>query len=190
METDPKPSRSSWQATKAAETRLHILNSALIVIAEKGAAALTIEAVVQQSGVTKGGLQYHFPTKEALAFGVLQQSATEFLEDIGRACTGDPTDDSVWARSLIRFAFRADPADIGLWKPLIEMLGYSGEVQALSESFYREINRRLSGAGLSREGTTVLMMALEGYSTSPIDLPPDTGRVLREYFLQMLEHAA
>ncbi len=93
------------------------------------------------------------------------------------------------ARALIHFAFRDDPADIGHWKPLIEMLGYAGNVKALSEDFYSEITRHLQGAGLSRELITVLMLALEGYSTSPIDMPPDTGRLLREHFLRQLAQA-
>lgn len=187
METDPKQNRPSWQATKAAETRQRILDSALEVIAEKGVGALTIDAVVQQSGITKGGLQYHFASKEALAFGVLQQASAAFLAGISAAAGG--SGDSAWARSLVEYGFRDDPADIGLWKPLIEMLGYAGEVKALSEGFYAEIMRRLHGAGLSREDMTVLMLSLEGYSTSPLDLPPGTGEILRGHFLRLLEHA-
>ncbi len=189
METDPNQSRLSWQATKAAETRQRILDAALEVIAEKGVGALTIDAVVQQSGITKGGLQYHFASKEALAFGVLQQASSSFLAGIHAASGGNNGGDVAWARALVGFGFRDDPAEIGLWKPLIEMLGYAGEVKTLSEAFYAEIVRRLHGAGLSREEMTVLMMSLEGYSTSPLELPPDTGELLRGHFLGLLERA-
>ena len=46
--------------------RERILEAAERVITEVGAAHLTLDAVAQAAGVSKGGLLYHFPSKESL----------------------------------------------------------------------------------------------------------------------------
>lgn len=43
-----------------------ILDAAENVVIEDGAAQLTLDAVAEKAGVSKGGVLYHFPSKEAL----------------------------------------------------------------------------------------------------------------------------
>ena len=51
--------------------RAHILEAAFSVVAEQGANRLTIDAVAAESGFSKGGVLYHFPSKNALLTGML-----------------------------------------------------------------------------------------------------------------------
>jgi len=48
-----------------------ILECADIVALEGGAANLTLDAVAERAGVSKGGVLYHFPTKDALLAGMV-----------------------------------------------------------------------------------------------------------------------
>lgn len=50
-----------------------ILDAAEVVVARSGAAHLTLDAVASEAGVSKGGLLYHFPNKEALVQGMLER---------------------------------------------------------------------------------------------------------------------
>lgn len=43
-----------------------MLDAAEVVLTEQGAWRLTLDSVAEQAGVSKGGLLYHFPTKDAL----------------------------------------------------------------------------------------------------------------------------
>ncbi|MCC6313655.1 MAG: TetR family transcriptional regulator [Thermomicrobiales bacterium] len=43
-----------------------ILDAALALVERSGMTALTIEEVAREAGVTKGGVLYHFPTKDRL----------------------------------------------------------------------------------------------------------------------------
>jgi AcrR family transcriptional regulator len=52
--------------------RNRILQAAERVVTEVGAARLTLDLVAQEADVSKGGLLYHFPSKEAL-LGALAQ---------------------------------------------------------------------------------------------------------------------
>lgn len=51
--------------------RDRLLDAAERVVVEAGATHLTLDAVAKSAGVSKGGLLYHFPSKEALVEGML-----------------------------------------------------------------------------------------------------------------------
>ncbi len=68
------------------ETRTRILQAASEVIRREGAMALTLDAVAKKAEVSKGGLLYHFPSKDALVRGLLEHHIDSFersLENSG-----------------------------------------------------------------------------------------------------------
>ncbi|MBA1155595.1 TetR/AcrR family transcriptional regulator [Microvirga mediterraneensis] len=54
-------------------SREKILDAAAELVAEIGAGRLTLDAVAEKAGLSKGGLLYNFPTKEALLQGMIQR---------------------------------------------------------------------------------------------------------------------
>ncbi|MEE2024815.1 TetR/AcrR family transcriptional regulator [Alkalimonas mucilaginosa] len=58
---------------RAKVTKAQIIEAALSVAAEKGAGRVTLDEVAKVSGFSKGGLLYHFPSKEALISAMVQQ---------------------------------------------------------------------------------------------------------------------
>ena len=60
--------RTGKRSKARSATREKLLQSASQVVVEKGVDALTLAAVAKQAGVSKGGLLYHFPNKNALIF--------------------------------------------------------------------------------------------------------------------------
>jgi AcrR family transcriptional regulator len=63
---------------RAIETRRNILEAAAKVFDERGFQAATIADVITAAEVTKGALYFHFPSKEALAEGVLREQDGQF----------------------------------------------------------------------------------------------------------------
>ncbi|WP_415841676.1 TetR/AcrR family transcriptional regulator, partial [Paenibacillus macerans] len=59
--------------SKKASKRNAILQAAAKVARESGVEHLTLDAVAQEAGVSKGGLLYHFPNKEELISGMVKQ---------------------------------------------------------------------------------------------------------------------
>lgn len=55
-----------------------LLDAAEQLLAERGTSALTLAAVAAQAGVSKGGLLYHFGTKDALVKALVQRLIDEF----------------------------------------------------------------------------------------------------------------
>lgn len=80
--------RPNKNVERGQATRAHLLEVATRLFAEHGYEATSIEAVLTESGVSRGSLYHHFAGKEALFLAVLEdlgdrvgQQATELLQD-------------------------------------------------------------------------------------------------------------
>ena len=67
-----------------------LLDAAEALLCEQGTQALTLSAVADRAGVSKGGLLYHFPNKEALVRGLVERLVAEFDALIASYDTGGP----------------------------------------------------------------------------------------------------
>jgi AcrR family transcriptional regulator len=62
---------------RPADARNKVLDAAEAIVASRGVPALTLEAAAREAGVSKGGLLYHFASKEALLRGMVARMAVE-----------------------------------------------------------------------------------------------------------------
>jgi len=76
---------SSRPARKAQDSKSSILDAALDLIRRSGAPALTIDAVAEEAGFSKGGVLYNFPTKDALITGMVEHLARQFEAEVTTA---------------------------------------------------------------------------------------------------------
>lgn len=60
-------------AKKRSSSRERILDAAAELVRELGAAKLTLEAVAERADLSKGGLLYNFPSKDALLQGMVER---------------------------------------------------------------------------------------------------------------------
>ena len=67
------------------QTRDAILDAAEMVVRDIGAAHMTLDAVAERAGVSKGGLIYHFPAKETLLAAMVSRLLRRFEERQARA---------------------------------------------------------------------------------------------------------
>lgn len=89
----------------APDARTRILDAVERLVMAKGVPALTLEAAAREAGVSKGGLLYHFASKEALLVGVMHRLA-EFVEaDFQRIVAGTPEGPNRACRALLNWTF-------------------------------------------------------------------------------------
>ena len=62
---------------RRADSRARLLDAATAIVGRAGAANLTIDGVAAESGLSKGGVLYHFPSKRALLEGMLEKLLAE-----------------------------------------------------------------------------------------------------------------
>ena len=76
--------------TKAQRTRRKLLDAAQRLVDQSGASRLTLAAVAREAGVSKGGLLYHFGTKDELIAAMLDRRFTRFDEKRRAKLDDDP----------------------------------------------------------------------------------------------------
>lgn len=64
------------------DSKSEILTAAIEVIRRSGAQNFTIDAVAEESGFSKGGVLYNFPTKDALITGMVGFLGGQFETDV------------------------------------------------------------------------------------------------------------
>jgi|SRR5690606_4596927 AcrR family transcriptional regulator len=89
-------------------TRDAILDAAQRIAAQRGAGRITLDEVARESGLSKGGLLYHFSSKEALLQAMLERliERTSAVREAHEATlAGQP-----WATLRAALATRHEPA--------------------------------------------------------------------------------
>ncbi len=96
-----------------ADARTRILDAAERIVQAKGVPALTLEAAAREARVSKGGLLYHFASKEALVAGMLERFAefcgASFDATVARQAEGPGR----VARAVIAWAFGEEETSPG-----------------------------------------------------------------------------
>lgn len=67
----------------------YILESAASIINEQGADYLTLDAVAKKAGVSKGGLLYHFKSKEGLIQELVNYANNLYQENVNKYVNSD-----------------------------------------------------------------------------------------------------
>lgn len=99
----------------SSDTRDKILAAASNIVLEQGAVRMTLEAVAKEAGVSKGGLLYHFPSKDALIESMIEHMVQGLTERIRTAYEEDEygTNRGRWLRALTKVNFQSKDQELG-----------------------------------------------------------------------------
>ncbi len=75
--------------SKGQETQSHILKESRRLFTERGFRNTSVSQVIAATGVKKGNLYYHFPSKEALGLAVLVDAREEFFTILEDSLAGE-----------------------------------------------------------------------------------------------------
>jgi AcrR family transcriptional regulator len=106
---------------RRAGTRDRILEAGYAIAAQSGVAAVTLDAVANRAGVSKGGLLYHFPSKEALVSGMVDGLCRTFADLADAAAGADPDPAGRSARAYLA-AGAGELSQSSRWLALVEAL--------------------------------------------------------------------
>jgi AcrR family transcriptional regulator len=99
-------------APATTDARTRILDAAEAIVRRAGVAALTLEAAAREAGVSKGGLLYHFASKEALLSGLLQRLAGFVAADFEASVALQPPGPGRVARAMLGWALGLPQAEM------------------------------------------------------------------------------
>ncbi|MBB4701250.1 TetR/AcrR family transcriptional regulator [Sphaerisporangium siamense] len=136
--------------------RDELLNAAEELLAEQGATCLTLSAVAERAGVSKGGLLYHFSTKEALIKGMIERLVADFDELVAAQ------DESSYTRAYLAATLTAVRS--GRLRRWAVVTGAAGDPQLLAPM--REAMARWHREGMESEpdpvAAGIVRLACEG----------------------------
>lgn len=161
------------------DTKGRLVDAATTVLLRDGAASLTLESVAKQAGVSKGGLFYHFATKQALAAAMVDRLVAKFDEALAAA------GDEPGAATLAYLTACVDPdapaAGIAQDRGTVALLAASlidpAALEPLRHNYLRW-QHRLDNDGIDPAVATAVRLAADGWWLAQlVDLaPPAPGR--------------
>lgn len=100
------------------KVRSMLIECAARIAAEQGPGGLTIQAVADAAGVTKGGLLHHFRDKKQLIESVFKDFLTKLDEEIDQLIEQDPVAYGRFTRAYIAVALQniAPQREADMWK--------------------------------------------------------------------------
>lgn len=97
--------RAGSPATAQPDARTRVLDAAEAIVQARGVAGLTLEAAARDAGVSKGGLLYHFASKEALLDALLRRLATAMEQEYRAAVAAQPEGPGRVSRAILNWGF-------------------------------------------------------------------------------------
>ena len=95
----------------ATDARTRILDAAEAIVRARGVPNLTLEAAAREAGVSKGGLLYHFASKEALLSALLTRLAEFVSQDFTEALERLPPGPGRAARAMLAWGLEVSEAE-------------------------------------------------------------------------------
>lgn len=95
--------------SQAPDASTRILDAAEAIVRANGVGGLTLDAAAREAGVSKGGLLYHFGSKEALLTALLGRLAAFIAQDFEATVAAQVAGPGQVARAILTWGFGLTP---------------------------------------------------------------------------------
>lgn len=96
---------SKVRQSRAVLCRDRLLDAAASLVPRRGAGELTLDAVAERAGVSKGGLLYHFPSKDALIQAMIARMVDAFNSELHGQIAKEPMGPGRITRAIVKVGF-------------------------------------------------------------------------------------
>lgn len=178
------PRRQRNRAADAPATRARILDAAEARLLRYGPNGLVLDAVAADAKVSKGGLLYHFRSKEALVDGLIERMLDDFDRAQDTWVARDPKRTGRWTRAYLASTVTdaGQPADNSaqLMAGILAAIDNDPERLAVIRKRFAAWHRRLEVDGIDPVRATLVRLAADGlWLSALLGLPPLDRRLQR-----------
>jgi AcrR family transcriptional regulator len=170
---------------RGGDTRDKLLDAAARLLL-RDPSKLTLDAVAEEAGVSKGGLLYHFASKAQLLDAVVDRWEASFQDQIEAAA--DPTPGG-WTRAYADVTAKEgemDPHAREIDSGILAVLALQPERLDAVRARYEGWQERIAGDGIDPVDATIVRLAADGlWFCELLGLGPPRGE-LREHVLERL----
>ncbi len=152
--------------TRSRGTRDRLLDAAEAVVIERGVNAMTLEAVAARAKVSKGGLLYHFPSKDDVVQGMVSRIASIVRQRFASGLAGEPPGRGRHARTMLRLMLDTEgslfPRLQRVAGPLLGAICSNPRMLEPMQRFFRGVHQGMLDDGLARDRSWLVLAALDG----------------------------
>ncbi|MGH0036555.1 MAG: TetR/AcrR family transcriptional regulator [Myxococcota bacterium] len=161
----------------APSARSRILDAAESRLLKHGPTGLVLDAVAKDAEVSKGGLLYHFASKEALIEGLCERMLDGFERVQDELALEDDREPGRWTRAYLASTVdeRGEPADASARLMAGLLAGLGGDTSRLDavRTRFAGWQRRLEADGVDPVEATIVRLAADGlWLAALLGLPP------------------
>jgi AcrR family transcriptional regulator len=163
------------------------MQAAFSLARRDGVAAITLEAVASDAGISKGGLLYHFPSKDALVQGMVEELQRSFDASVEQAASADPKTAGRSVRAYLAANADINQQESDRWLALI---GALVQDPTLLEPWRRLINGLLSAdksEGTDPVAAAVVRLAADGLCFARLLGTEPFAPALRDKVIRLLQ---
>ncbi len=148
--------------TQLSTKRTDILEAATCYVLAHGAARLTLDAVAKAAKVSKGGLLYHFPSKEALLIGMIDHYFDQFEAQMQTLIQADTTPRGRWLRAYVRATFAENPSQPSAVAASFAAIASDLSLREHVRAYYTAWQAKAAADGVRQDIVSLVMFATEG----------------------------
>ncbi|MGP4081551.1 TetR/AcrR family transcriptional regulator [Pseudalkalibacillus sp. R45] len=142
--------------------KVEILHAASKVVSEQGIFNLTLEAAAKEAGISKGGLLYHYPSKEALVQGMVEHLARNYQEKIRHNAEMDQGSNGRWTRSFLDVTFNQSYENKDMNAGLLAAKAVNSDLLQPIREAYANWQHEIENDGLDPVKATIIRLAIDG----------------------------
>jgi len=180
----------SVQESEKPSTRDVILDAAERVVMRDGAGRLTIDAVVRESGFSKGGVLYNFPSKSALVEGMIERLLENTRAEIDALASQAEARGLSPAAALIHALVEHGDKNHELSMGLLAASAEQPHLLDPARRVLDEMRARLAAAAPDPELAHIAMLAADGLHFGRMlklyDLPTEARAALRDRLVSLV----
>lgn len=173
---------------KQIPTRTIILEKACQLVSNKGVSSLTLEASAKEAGVSKGGLLYHFSSKEELVKGMINYLTDNYNSKIEKKLADEPDTPGQWLRAFVRMSFdEADQKDL-LGAGLVATMVNNPELLKIWRDSYQSWQQEIEKDSEDLALSTIIRLAADGlWFAEFLGFAPPEPKLREEVLAKLLQ---
>lgn len=151
------------------ESKRHkILEAAALIVHNRGIDALTLDAVAEEAQVSKGGLLYHFRSKDALVEGLVLHMNNIYRTNVESAVYEDINKDGKWTRAFIKATYDQSLKNTETSAGMLAAQGINPDLLKPLQQTYANWQDNITNDGIDTVQATILRLAADGLWFSEI----------------------
>lgn len=148
----------------AEETRELIFAACNRILQREGLSSLTLDAVAEEAGLSKGGLLYHFPSKVELIEALFQYHIDRFNQRLEQLVAAEEAGIGGWLRAYAQASIEqiTDPDKASMFASLFAAGERYPSVLAIMKRSYDEWQLQVESCGVAPSVAMLVRLAVDG----------------------------